>query len=482
MISRKHISYQWQMFIMMVVTLWTLIFGMAYWQYTNECRYRQATISRQLNLINDRIADAFQRSTDLSPFIAFMANYYNDDPIFGKLRISVYLNGRLHHRMGEVIRVRDQKQATGVSIVNSKTVEQLKDENFYFSNTEVNGRGGHLVIYMAVPKSAAVAALALPNRNIWYIVCGIGIVLTVLSYYMTRYFGRNIKILRMFARRAATDPNFIPAMDFPHDELGDISKQIIHMYNERSKAVLKLKREHKVALYAMEEKSRVKRQLTNNINHELKTPIGVIKGYLDTILENPDMDAGSRTHFLTKAREHVNRLVALITDVSAITRLEEGSNIINTEAVNYHDLIYSASNDFEDSGLLGRMEFNYDIPFDCVVLGNYNLLTGMVQNLTKNAVAYSRGTECGIKMVKEDEKWYTFSFYDNGVGVGEEHLPHLFDRFYRVDSGRARKAGGTGLGLPIVQHTVEAHGGSVLVRNRAEGGLEFVFTLPRTAG
>ena len=85
----------------------------------------------------------------------------------------------------------------------------------------------------------------------------------------------------------------------------------------------------------------------------------------------------------------------------------------------------------------------------------------------------------GIKLVVESEKHYTFSFYDNGVGVEPDHLPHLFERFYRVDAGRSRKSGGTGLGLPIVKNTIEALGGSISVHNRTEGGLEFLFTLEK---
>lgn len=118
----------------------------------------------------------------------------------------------------------------------------------------------------------------------------IAFVATLGAYFSTRYFGRNITNLRNIAERASTDPNFMPAMEYPHDELGDISRQITNMYNQRSQAMQRQKREHAVALHAIEEKARSKRQLTNNINHELRTPIGVIKGYIDTILENPDMD------------------------------------------------------------------------------------------------------------------------------------------------------------------------------------------------
>ncbi len=135
--------------------------------------------------------------------------------------------------------------------------------------------------------------------------------------------------------------------------------------------------------------------------------------------------------------------------------------------------------DLAESDILGDMEFVYDIPTDCIIRGNASLLSAMIMNLAKNAAAYSKGTECGVRLDGEDKNFYRFVFFDNGNGVGEEHLPHLFERFYRVDSGRSRKTGGTGLGLPIVQNTIHAHGGSIEVRNNPEGGLEFIYTLPK---
>lgn len=179
-------------------------------------------------------------------------------------------------------------------------------------------------------------------------------------------------------------------MNYPHDELGDITRQIVHMYNKRLESLELQKREHEVALHAIEDKARAKRQLTNNINHELRTPIGVIKGYLDTIMDTPDMDEGARSHFIRKAQEHVNRLVNLIADVSAITRLEEGGELINTEELDYHDLVFTMASDLETSGAIGSMTFSYDLPFGCEINGNYNLLTGMLLNLAKNAASYSK--------------------------------------------------------------------------------------------
>ena len=191
------------------------------------------------------------------------------------------------------------------------------------------------------------------------------------------------------------------------------------------------------------------------------------------------MDDASRDHFIHKALEHANRLTNLITDVSAITRLEEGGAVINTEELDYHDVVYTVMNDLEDSGAIGELEFIHDVPPDCLIMGNNTLLTGMLINLAKNAVLYSKGTECGVRLDGEDDKFYRFIFFDNGVGIGENHIPHLFERFYRVDSGRSRKTGGIGLGLPIVKNTILAHGGTIIVRNGKNGGLEFVYTLPK---
>ena len=97
-------------------------------------------------------------------------------------------------------------------------------------------------------------------------------------------------------------------------------------------------------------------------------------------------------------------------------------------------------------------------------------------------MSYSKGTAIRLEKIHEDDYLYTFRFYDNGTGVGEEHIPYLFDRFYRIDAGRSRKVGGTGLGLPIVKNTIRTLGGKITVRNRIQGGLEYNFTLPRAKG
>ncbi|MEZ3575914.1 MAG: HAMP domain-containing histidine kinase [Muribaculaceae bacterium] len=483
MASKRRISYQWQLFIPLVATLWIIIAGMTFWQFYNEREYRKAQISEQLSLVASLIVAANERDFDATPFMDFATNYYRENPLYDLLRITVYKDGRMIRCYGEPIALTDSEQALeqGVTNVPGAKPEPASspDAGKYFYYSVKKSDDGRVTVYTVLPFDNDILNASLPSTRIFWVMFVIALIVTILAYYSTRYFGRNISNLRTVAERASTDPNFIPAMDYPHDELGDISRQIISMYNQRSQAMQRQKKEHAVALHAIEEKAKSKRQLTNNINHELRTPIGVIKGYIDTILENPDMDEASRTHFLRKASEHVDRLVNLIADVSAITRLEEGGELISTEELDFHDIAYTIANDLEESGALGKMTFRYDIPLDCKIMGNYNLLSGMILNLAKNSGTYSKGTYCELVLTGEDEKFYHFEFRDDGVGVGEEHIPHLFDRFYRVDSGRTRKAGGTGLGLPIVQNTILAHGGTIEVCNGELGGLCFKFSLPK---
>ena len=480
MALRKTISYQWQLFIPLVTTLWIMIFGIAVWQYNREREYRKNEIDSQLDLVANRILAAYDTDTDPTQFVDFVCQYYRNNPLYDLLRVSVYKDGELNRAWGEPIGVTDGERAIRHGVTLSSPTDRMPETaNRFFYYKSMWSDDHRVAVYSALPFDSDILLASMPSNKILWVMFFIGLFMTVIAYISTRYFGRNIRNLRTIANKAATDPNFIPAMTFPHDELGDITRQIVFMYNERSKAMEQQRREHTVAMHAIEEKSLAKRQMTNNINHELRTPIGVIKGYIDTILANPDMDESSRTHFIKKASEHVDRLASLIADVSAITRLEDGGELISTEELDYHDLVFTVANDLEESGTLGKMSFQFRIPLDCKVNGNYNLLSGMILNLCTNAASYSKGTFCEFFLTGEDNSFYYFEFRDDGTGVAEEHLPHLFDRFYRIDHGRSRKSGGTGLGLPIVQNTVLAHGGTISVRNGELGGLSFTFSLPK---
>ncbi len=465
----------------MVISLWVVFIGMAVWQWNTTRQLKISRLQEQLDMINSRIVDAYESGDNnlVHSFLDFADRYYKNDTIYESIRISTFLNGVPISTIGEpiILTEEDRARVQGLLHYGEHNPNIPVDPKRYIYYKVNSSSDGIMQVATILPFDNNISDEIRPNLTIYFVMFGVALFLTIITFVASRHLTKNIRILRSVAEKAATDPQYIPMTDFPHDELGDINRQIVHLYNELSHAINQQKREHAIALNSIEEKARVKRQLNSNINHELRTPISVIRGYLDTIVENPDMDPATQRHFIKKAQEHAMRLISLINDVSSITRLEEGSEVINTEELNFHDIVFKLNDDLEQSKVLGDMKFSFDVPINCNIQGNINLLTAMLMNLARNAAAYSKGTECGIKTLAEDEEGYTFSFWDNGRGVGEEHIPHLFERFYRVDSGRARKAGGTGLGLPIVKSTVMAHGGSIIVQNREGGGLEFIFNL-----
>ena len=211
-----------------------------------------------------------------------------------------------------------------------------------------------------------------------------------------------------------------------------------------------------------EEESRMKRQLTQNVSHELKTPVSSIQGYLETILSNPDLSPDKRQFFLERCYSQSTRLTGLLRDISVLNRLDEASEMFDLTEVNITKLIAEiqkeCSQDMEEKHITSEII----LPGDPTVFGNNSLLYSIFRNLYDNAIAYAgENIKITVNCYKEDPKYYYFSFSDNGVGIPEEHINRIFERFYRVDKGRSRKIGGTGLGLSIVKNGVNFHKGQI---------------------
>jgi len=228
------------------------------------------------------------------------------------------------------------------------------------------------------------------------------------------------------------------------------------------------------------EQARLKKQLTQNIAHELKTPVSSIQGYLETIVNNPELPREKIDAFLMRSYAQSNRLTHLLSDISLLTRMEEAPNMTEKESVNLSMLAQSIINEVSLQLEEKQIEVQNFLPEDLYIKGNPSLLYSIFRNLTDNAIAYGgTGINITIRCFRQGEKFYYFSFADTGVGVSPEHLGRLFERFYRVDKGRSRKLGGTGLGLAIVKNAVLLHGGSIFAKNNPGGGLEFIFTLSK---
>ena len=229
-----------------------------------------------------------------------------------------------------------------------------------------------------------------------------------------------------------------------------------------------------------EEESRMKRQLTQNVSHELKTPVSSIQGYLETILSNPDLSSDKRQFFLERCYSQSTRLTGLLRDISVLNRLDEASDMFDLTEVNITKLIAEiqkeCSQDMEEKHITSEII----LPGDPTVFGNNSLLYSIFRNLYDNAIAYAgENIRITVNCYKEDPKYYYFSFSDNGVGIPEEHINRIFERFYRVDKGRSRKIGGTGLGLSIVKNGVNFHKGQISAKSSPGKGVTFFFTLKK---
>ena len=351
---------------------------------------------------------------------------------------------------------------TGQGTSVDRQSKTLKQDYFYVASYFA---ADSIVIRSALPYNNDLSkSLQADQHYIWFAIFAV-IVLTLVLYRFTSRLGKNISKLRIFAYKADHNESLEieDLATFPNDELGEIAERIIKMY----KRIQTTRKEQDI----------LKRQLTQNIAHELKTPVASIQGYLETILDNPHINEEMKEQFLQRCYAQSERLTSLLRDISTLNRLDDGSDMIDFEAVDITQMVSEIMRETALEREEHNMSFHNLLPEHIVVKGNRSLLYSVFRNLTDNAMAYAgEGTTITLEGKEVGNKWH-FIFRDNGQGVPQEHLARLFERFYRVDKGRSRKMGGTGLGLAIVKNSVLLHGGTIRVGNLPEGGLKFEFTI-----
>lgn len=361
-----------------------------------------------------------------------------------------------------------------------KRLSQSTHETYFYSAT----RFGDVIVRAAVPYSAELTRSLQADNTYIYFAIALTLLLGVVLYLSTRRISRHIGYLREFAVKAEEGEEIDHELErrLPDDELGDISHTIIMLY-------WKLR-------HSEEDKVRIKRQLTQNAAHELKTPAASIHGYLESILDHPDMPEDKKKHFLERCYAQSERMSKLLQDMSALTKLDEMDDRHsrdNYHPVNVLQVIQSALDDtalqLHDKGITPsiqlprRMVNGQWSTVNVEVLGDASLLYSIFRNIIDNAIAYATGASRLAIVCKETESegrhFYEFQISDNGPGMEPKHLDHIFERFYRIDKGRSRKLGGTGLGLAIVKNAVAAHGGTATAQLTPGGGLTIRFTLAR---
>lgn len=234
-----------------------------------------------------------------------------------------------------------------------------------------------------------------------------------------------------------------------------------------------LKRSQMMVSFEKKRNIQLKQEMTNNIAHELKTPVASIRGYLESLDANPDISAEKRQHFIQHAYRQTLRLTDLINDIGLITKLEESSRLFEKSEVNIHEVVDEVRTELELQIQESQAVLKNHLPKILTIEGNRQLLYAIFRNLVENALKYAgKGVEIVIKESEVRTRgMVNIIFYDTGKGVNEKDLERIFDRFVRLDDGRDRRTGGTGLGLSIVKHAVLFHGGTIRAENRMEGGL-----------
>lgn len=451
-----------------------IVFATAFiiYQQTREKQYKIDTLNIRLQNFNDRMDETLRAKGCMDE--TTIDRYVRTHHLPGQRVTLIRPDGRVifdnlhknyadfanHASRPEVARALREGAGSAVER-NSPT---LKGEFFYSATYFPTDS---VVIRSALPYNNDLSrSLQADQHYLWFAIVAM-LVLVLLLYQFTSRLGQNINKLRTFAWRADHGESLDSEdlIDFPNDELGEIAERIIKIYKRLQTT--------------RQEQDVLKRQLTQNIAHELKTPVASIQGYLETILDTPGISEATRQQFLERCFAQSQRLTSLLQDISTLNKMDDGAQMMGIEEVDISQMAMTIGKETALQLEAKRMHFANRLPAHICVRGNMSLLYSVLRNLTDNAIAYA-GVGTTITLTAHEEgEWWHFTFSDNGVGVGAEHLPRLFERFYRVDKGRSRKMGGTGLGLAIVKNAVLLHGGTITASNNPEGGLRFDFTLAK---
>lgn len=277
---------------------------------------------------------------------------------------------------------------------------------------------------------------------------------------------------------------FRPVADFV-DNLNREKKQNVFQINKNGKSfvvqtVMYDDKTFEVSIrdITQAEKTRlIKQEMTNNIAHELRTPVTSMRGYLETLVST-ELSEEKRKQFIDRAYVQSVRLSNLIEDVGLLSKIEEPASRFTFDKVDLASIVNEVRIDLADKLEQNSIKLNVTVKDGLIIKGNHSLLYSIFRNLIDNSISYGgESTAIYIDNYLEDEKFVYFSYYDTGKGVDEKLLPRIFERFYRGDEGRTRENGASGLGLAIVRNSVMVHRGEIQVKNKLGAGLEFLFTL-----
>ncbi len=466
--------------MLLLLFSWSIIICFVAFQYVREKEYKSKFLSTQLHLYNTCLLEIIEQDLPYDDFVQTHSRPFED------LRISIITTS------GKVIYDNLLQQDFLDNHLNRPEIADALKKGFghhigrqsasdgrrYFYSAS---KGDKYIVRTAIPYSLSLRELLEPDKAFLWTMFALSILMSVLAYFATRRLGKTIERLNAFANKAQNGEAFDEGEAFPNDELGSISSHIVRLYAQWQQTVADRDRAHEATLREEQEKIRIKKELTNNINHELKTPVASIQVCLETLLSGIKISEEKKQELIERCYVQNDRLRRMLNDISLITRMEDGVQNISKEPVVINDIIKEVAEEMAIMPEEERLALHVNFHENVSVWGNLSLINSIFRNLIENAIAYSGGKNITISLIENNASQCRIRVEDDGCGVEETCLPRLFERFYRVDKGRSRQSGGTGLGLSIVKHAVQFHGGTISVANVPDGGLRFEFTLEKSS-
>jgi two-component system phosphate regulon sensor histidine kinase PhoR len=299
------------------------------------------------------------------------------------------------------------------------------------------------------------------------------LVLFIISFFIIQYRAEHFIYRRL--KRIYEDVSILDVNDLRKESVTtDIDKLSKRMQTYVEGKGLEIK--------SLTERDSFRRDFLGNVAHELKTPLFTVQGYILTLLEGAMDDKNIRLKYLERANKGVERLVAVTKDLDMIAKLETDGLKLNMEVSNILEIIQNVFDLFEMKAKKRNIILKFDriYEFPVFVVGDVEKIEQVLINLVVNSIKYGKPNGTTIVAVDDYSKnKYVIRVIDNGEGIRPQHLPRLFERFYRADQSRSREQGGSGLGLSIVKHIVEAHNQTVLIKSTFGMGSEFSFTMKK---
>lgn len=302
-----------------------------------------------------------------------------------------------------------------------------------------------------------------------YAVAAFASVYLVMGVALERFITARLRVLFRMVHDLKTGRGEAPAVDIGADAIGEVERTMGSWAEEK-----------RTEIAALREREQYRREFIGNLAHEMKTPLHNMQGYLETLLDGGLEDPKVNRDFLQRGARSTDRLIKIVEDLDLIARLESGVIEVRKELVDLAQVVAQVQRELLRAATAKGIQLVSELDEGPLVQADPGKLEQVFTNLMNNAVAYGRpGGRVIVRAVALEGDQVMVEVSDNGVGISPEHLPRLFERFYRVDKSRARTEGGSGLGLAIVKHILEAHGQSITVKSTTGEGTTFAFTLER---